>query len=81
MNEIQKQYGPFAHATTFGGATHCLTCDVVSRIAMVRQSIDAEWLAAVIKHRGTQKTVRLAAERRLRAVNRQSSGTAADGNA
>lgn len=57
---------PFA-SRVFPGA---LVCDVQSRIALVKQSMDADWLEKVIKSKDTQKTVRAAAERRLRWVEK-----------
>jgi hypothetical protein len=71
VNAIQIKYGPFAQeCPKHWGMTHVTTCGVVDRIAMVKASCDADWLEAVIKHCDTQKTVRLAAERRLRWVEK-----------
>ncbi len=65
MNAIQKQFGPFAHACPPGwGMTHVHTSGADDRIKMVKQSDDQEWLAAVISH-AEQKTVRVAAARRI----------------
>jgi hypothetical protein len=70
MTAIQKRHGPFAEkCPSYWGAEYTVTCDAGDRIRMVRESCDAEWLEAVIKHKDTQKTVRAAAERRLRWVN------------
>lgn len=69
MTDFQKQHGPFAKAcpASWGLKLDCLhTCDAASRIDLVKESADAEWLQAVIKDRDVQSSVRLAAERRLR---------------
>ena len=47
------------------------TADARPRTEKVRDSTDSEWLRAVIAWPHTQKTVRLAAERRLRKLARQ----------
>jgi len=49
-------------------------CDAESRLAHVKTSTDADWLKQVILHRDTQISVRLAAERRLRWVNKACAG-------
>lgn len=70
MTAIQKRHGPFAQkCPSYWGAEYTVTCDAGDRLRMVRESCDAEWLEAVSKHKDTQKTVRAAAERRLRWVN------------
>lgn len=80
MTEIQIKYGPFACACPpHWGMTHVTTCDVVSRLEMVKKSTDADWLEAVIKHHATQKTVVKAAERRLRRLNVKLCGGATKG--
>jgi hypothetical protein len=58
-------------SSAFPGA---LVCDAESRLALVKQSTDADWLERVIGFRNTQKSVRLAAERRLRWVNKACAG-------
>lgn len=73
LTEIQMQHGPFAQAF-WPGRDYVLTCGTDERVAMVRKSCDADWLEAVIVHGDTQKTVRLAAERRLRWVNKANKG-------
>ena len=67
MTAIQLKYGPFAKerpAFWPNGPTHLETCGVEDRLALVKESTDQEWLAAVLVQAG-QKTVRLAAARRL----------------
>jgi hypothetical protein len=44
-----------------------MTCDVTGRLEIVRRS-DVEALRTILGMQGIQKTVRLAAERRLRAL-------------
>ena len=46
------------------------TCDAASRLEMVKITSDPLWLNAVTLWPETQKTVRQAAERRLRWVNK-----------
>ena len=70
MNPIQLKHGPFAiECPPHWGLPYMVTCDAESRLDLVKESTSADWLKAVIKSRGTQKTVRLAAERRLRWLN------------
>jgi len=45
--------------------------DAQARVQLVRQSSDVEWLGAVVKGRDIQMVVRLAAERRLKRVNKK----------
>lgn len=70
MNEIQKQYGPFARKPAFSycGRSYEIVCDAASRLDLVKTSTDAEWLQRVIKYPSSQKSVKQAAERRLRWV-------------
>ncbi len=71
MNAVQLKHGPFAEDVThmhWPGTDHVVTCGVEDRIALVKKSTDAEWLEVVIAHEETQKTVRVAAERRLKWV-------------
>lgn len=82
MNAIQLKHGPFAFACPreWGNPSRYLvTCDVSSRCEMVKRSTDADWLQAVIDHHDTQKTVKLAAERRLRWVTKAVTDLAANG--
>ena len=68
MTEIQRKYGPFANETPKfwpNGPAYLETCGVEDRLALVKKSTDQEWLAAVLVQAG-QKTVRLAAARRLK---------------
>lgn len=71
ITPIQRQYGPFAkECPKHWGMTHVVECGAAGRIQRVRESCNADWLELVIAHADTQKTVRLAAERRLRWVNK-----------
>lgn len=49
----------------------CICCDADSRLARVKASTDVAWLRSVLAHRDTQRTVVLAAERRLRKLARE----------
>lgn len=71
LTALQQQHGPFAEpkpAHYPGTSDHMTTCDAESRLSLVKQSTDPDWLRAVIRDRDVQSTVRLAAERRLRKV-------------
>lgn len=83
MNAIQKQFGPFAKEVpkSWGvNMTHMNLTDVQGRRGMVMESTDADWLQSVIDHHDTQKTVKLAAERRLKWVNKAVAGLIAQVN-
>lgn len=70
LTELQKKYGPWAEPAPPGyRITHTATCDVRDRLGMVRNSVDVEWLRAVSRDAHAQKTVRLAAQSRLRKLN------------
>jgi len=74
VNAIQLKHGPFAEPVpkAWGlNMTHMAVSDVEGRNRRVKESTDAEWLAAVIAHHDTQKTVRVCAERRLKQVNKK----------
>ena len=71
MTAIELKYGPFASEPPKfwpNAPAYLLTCGVEDRIKLVKQSTDWEWLAAVLKT-AEQKTVRVAAARRLKALN------------
>jgi hypothetical protein len=73
VTELQRKHGPFAvpPPAYWPNGPHALyTCDASSRTALVKESTDAEWLQAVIRDRDVQASVRLAAERRLRRINK-----------
>lgn len=65
MTKIQKLHGPFAKKTPGWMVPYTVTCSAEDRIRMVRESNDQEWLGDVLK-RAEQKTVRVAAARRLK---------------
>ena len=79
MTDFQKQHGPFAVKPMTdwpNGPKVLYTCDAESRIAQVKESTDFDWLRAVMLDRDVQSTVRLAAERRLRKLHKQSNASA-----
>jgi hypothetical protein len=73
VNTIQKKYGPFARPSVVPGWTHVQVCNVADRIGLVKESTDADWLSYVLTH-AEQKSVRLAAARRLKWVNKAGAG-------
>ena len=80
LTETQRLHGPFAiPAPAFwpGGPKVLYICGVQDRITMVKKSTDADWLGYVVTH-AEQKTVRVAAARRLKWVNKAVSGLIAD---
>lgn len=73
LTPIQLKHGPFAvdrPAHWPGGPRVLHINDAESRLVLVKKSCDADWLTAVIRDRDVQVTIRLAAERRLRWVNK-----------
>jgi hypothetical protein len=70
---LQRKYGPFAFPTIVPELTHVTVCSVADRIALVKDSTDADWLGYVLTH-AEQKSVRLAAARRLKWVNKAVAG-------
>jgi hypothetical protein len=72
VNAIQLKHGPFALPASKGWPlSHMMEVDAQARVQLVRQSSDVEWLGAVVKGRDIQMVVRLAAERRLKRVNKK----------
>jgi hypothetical protein len=49
----------------------CQTCVVEDRVQMIKESTDIAWLRHVLAWRDNQITVRQAAERRLRKLQKQ----------
>jgi uncharacterized protein (DUF305 family) len=81
VNAIQKQFGPFAKEIpkSWGvNMTHMSLTDAEGRKRVVMESTDADWLQAVIDHHDTQKSVQLAAQRRLKWVNKAIAGLMAN---
>jgi hypothetical protein len=73
MTDFQKEHGPFASPKPSwwpGGPRVLVTAGVQDRLHLGADSDDAEWLAAVVEHIDTQKTVRQAAAARLRKLAR-----------
>lgn len=70
---LQRKYGPFARPSVVPGWTHVQVCSVADRIALVKESTDADWLGLVLTH-AEQKSVRKAAARRLNWVNKAVAG-------
>lgn len=73
MTDLQKKSGPFAVPVPPGfpiKQAHLTICAAASRLDLLKKSTDANWLQAVIRDRDVQATVRLAAQRRLRAITK-----------
>lgn len=74
MNACQLRHGPFAKDVTgmhWPGRDHVVTCGTEDRLQMVRESVDLEWLQAVVQHEETQLTVAAAAARRISKLTKQ----------
>jgi len=75
LTQLQKQYGPWAvdppGRYSRGSLDHSLICTVAERLPMIKESFDHQWLRAVIADLDSTKTVRQAAERRLRKLRKQ----------
>jgi hypothetical protein len=74
VNDFQREHGPFASPKPSwwpGGPRVLVTAGVQDRLFLVGDSWDADWLAAVVAHIDTQKTVRQAAASRLRKLERR----------
>lgn len=73
ITRIQKLHGPFAFRCPFPPHPILQTCGVADRIEMVKRSTCADWLGYVLTH-CEQKSVRVAAARRLKWVNKAIAG-------
>ncbi len=73
MSAANRPNDPWATGASFAGIAS-RWCDAESRMQKVRESGDAEWLRRVVRCKDTQKTVREAAERRIRRLLKTTKG-------